>query len=325
MSALDLKDRQLLYELDLNARQSFNELAKKLRLNKNTVQYRISRLQKLGIIRNFYTLIDTAKLGYLIFRVFLRFQNLAHEREMEIIEYLKSDSRVGWMVSVEGNWDLNFMIWVKTHYEFDEFWREFKFKFEESIVHKWISLFVRLHFYTRPFLANTKNDRQKAIVLYDKVKIPISLDEKDIIILRTLAEDCRTPVVDIAKKASMTVNTAKHRIKRLWNCDIIKSFKAVIDLEKLGYKYYKLHFELKSLTPEDWRSIKTYVQLHPNIWDLNELVNGADLELDLHVKTDAEMRTFISELRARFQNNIRNYEILHYYKEHKLVFFPVTE
>ena len=53
MADLDLKDRKILYELDFNARQTDSEIAKKVKLSREVVNYRISRLQKNGIIRNF--------------------------------------------------------------------------------------------------------------------------------------------------------------------------------------------------------------------------------------------------------------------------------
>ena len=55
---LDLKDRKILYELDSNARQSNSEIAKKVGLNKNTVNYKINRMTEEGIIAGYYTVID---------------------------------------------------------------------------------------------------------------------------------------------------------------------------------------------------------------------------------------------------------------------------
>jgi len=51
MVNIDLKDRKILYELDLNARQSLNEIGKKVGLNKDSVAYRIKRMEDEGIIK----------------------------------------------------------------------------------------------------------------------------------------------------------------------------------------------------------------------------------------------------------------------------------
>ena len=47
---LDLKDRKILYELDSNSRQPLSQIAKKVGLSKEVVNYRIRRLEDQKII-----------------------------------------------------------------------------------------------------------------------------------------------------------------------------------------------------------------------------------------------------------------------------------
>ena len=75
MYKLDLKDRKILYELDLNCRQSNTQIGKKVGLKKDVVSYRINNMEKEGIIKDYWTVIDTFKLGYNVFRVYLIFQD----------------------------------------------------------------------------------------------------------------------------------------------------------------------------------------------------------------------------------------------------------
>jgi Lrp/AsnC family leucine-responsive transcriptional regulator len=58
MIKLDLKDRKILYELDLDARQPLTRIGKKVGLSKDVVSYRMKKLQDEGIIKNYYTVID---------------------------------------------------------------------------------------------------------------------------------------------------------------------------------------------------------------------------------------------------------------------------
>ena len=71
MDKVDLKDRKILYELDLDARQSLTQIGKKVGLKKDVVSYRINRLQEEGVIQNYWTAIDTFKLGYNVFRIYI--------------------------------------------------------------------------------------------------------------------------------------------------------------------------------------------------------------------------------------------------------------
>ncbi len=43
---LDLLDKKILYELDINARQTSTQLSKKLKRSRNVIEYRINRLKE---------------------------------------------------------------------------------------------------------------------------------------------------------------------------------------------------------------------------------------------------------------------------------------
>ena len=89
---LDQKDRQLLFELDLNSRQSLPQLARKLRLSKQVIDYRIKRLFQNKIINYFYTIISSTNLGYTQYKIYLKFQNLTPKKEEEYLQ--KKQQRV---------------------------------------------------------------------------------------------------------------------------------------------------------------------------------------------------------------------------------------
>ena len=56
MIDIDKKDRKILYQLDLDSRQTVTQIGRKVNLKKDVVSYRIKKLIKKGIIKNFYTL-----------------------------------------------------------------------------------------------------------------------------------------------------------------------------------------------------------------------------------------------------------------------------
>ncbi|MFB0543344.1 MAG: Lrp/AsnC family transcriptional regulator [Candidatus Bathyarchaeia archaeon] len=61
----------------------------------------------------------------------------------------------------------------------------------------------------------------------------MSLDEKDIEILRLLQEDCKRPVREISRKIGSPITTVYARMKRLEDSGIIKGYKAVLNPEEL--------------------------------------------------------------------------------------------
>ena len=90
MVNLDLKDRKILYQLDLNCRQSNTQIGRQVGLSKEVVNYRIKRMQDLGVINNFWTAINSLKLGYYAFRIYINFLDVDPDKKNEIIQYFKN-------------------------------------------------------------------------------------------------------------------------------------------------------------------------------------------------------------------------------------------
>ena len=65
-------DKKILYHLDIDARINYSELAKKVKTTKQVVRYRIQRLEKLEVIKNYYAIIDYSKLGLTKYRINLK-------------------------------------------------------------------------------------------------------------------------------------------------------------------------------------------------------------------------------------------------------------
>ena len=117
---LDLKDRKILFELDKNSRQSNSEIAKRVGLNKNTVNYKINRMTQEGVIKGYYSVIDSSKLGYFSIKIYLKFFNTNQEDEKKMIEWLNSQKIVGVLAKIGAIYDLAVMCWIKNIYEFQD-------------------------------------------------------------------------------------------------------------------------------------------------------------------------------------------------------------
>jgi DNA-binding Lrp family transcriptional regulator len=97
---LDNKDKKILYQLDLNARQSFREIGKKTRLSKEVVNYRIHNMENEGVINGYYCVINMSRLGYMCNRIFIKFRNLNPKKEKEIIDFYCNHKKYWWVVSM---------------------------------------------------------------------------------------------------------------------------------------------------------------------------------------------------------------------------------
>lgn len=64
MTKIDELDLKILKELQGNARQSYREIAAKLKVAEGTVYNRVGKLNEMGVIKRFLVDIDYSKIGY---------------------------------------------------------------------------------------------------------------------------------------------------------------------------------------------------------------------------------------------------------------------
>ncbi len=321
MIKLDRKNRKILYELDVDSRQPFKNIAKKVGLSKDAVIYRINKLQEAEIIKGFHTVIDNGKLGLIPFRLYLELQNTTPELEKEMIDFFKKQNEVIWLMSIDGEYSMGLATYVKSIKEMNLFWKRLLRKYRNYIARRWLTIYTRVAYYPRAFFIGKKQNLDEYICFTEPDEVNVTRLETDI--LKLLAQDARLPVIEIARKLLITPKTAAKKIRELEKKKIIVGYRTLFDLEKLGYQYFKVHISLKDLDEKKEKQIKSYLKQHPNIVYDNEILGGFDLEIEIQVPTLNDLRTILDEMKGLFSGIIKNYTYMLFYKEHKYVFFPL--
>lgn len=321
MLKLDLKDRKLLYELDTESRQSAHQIAKKIGLSKDAVIYRINKLQEAGVIKQFHTIINVGKLGFISFRLYLKLQNTTPEKEEEIIEYLKSQKIIAWLVSIDGEYDLGMWILVKSIKNMNLFWKELLHKYVNFISNKKLTIFTKVSYFPRAYFLDKKFNNEEYIFITEPE--PEKLDQIELKLLSLIAPNARISILELARQLKITPKTVSVRIKSLEKRKIIVGYRTLFDLEKLGYLYFKLNLKLHNLNLEKENKLRTFIKQHPNIIYDNEVLGGDDFEIEIQVPTVADFRKILENIKEQFSGIIKEYDYLLFYKEHKFVFFPI--
>jgi DNA-binding Lrp family transcriptional regulator len=320
---LDLKSRKLLYELDTDARQSYNKLAKKVGLSKNAVIYRIKKLRKAGIIKLFHTVVDTGKLGYIGFRLYLRLRNTTPEKEQEIINFMKSKEIVAWLVSIDGEYNLGSLILAKSVREMNELWKELLEKYVNYIDKRLLTIMTKVRYFSRAYITGLKTNTYEINFATEPERA--KLDRTDFEILRMMAPDARIKTVDIASKLKLSPRTVTGRIRQLEKNKIITAYKVMFDIEKLGYQYFKILFRLHNVTREKENKLRGYIKSHPNIIYDDRVLGGDDIEIEVQVRNSAELRKIVDEIKSLFSDIIKDYKTMEFYREHKFLLLPAKD
>ena len=311
---LDKTDLKLLSELDRNSRAPITRIAKKLRINQATLNFRLNRLIKENIILSFYPSIDWSKLGYMIFRVYLKFQNTSPIKEKEILDDLTKTKICTIVAELEAFYDILFMLTVKHNKEFYSFWNKFKEKYKQFISEENISVMTKVEHFKRNYLLNT-NYREIEIVGNSE---EIKTDEEDKKILSLLAKNCRISSLEISKSADIPARTVIYKIRQLEKKGIIQGYRVNINLEKINYNYYKINFILSD--NKRLQELNSFCRHHPNIIYIDYSISKWDFEIDLEIENN-KLKDFIRKLKEKFPI-FKDIEIISFTKYHKIETIP---
>jgi Lrp/AsnC family transcriptional regulator for asnA, asnC and gidA len=321
MTSIDIKDRKILYELDLDCRQSNTQIGKKVGLKKDVVSYRIKRMQDEGIIRGFWTAINTFNLGYSVFRIYIALQNASADKKNEIIQYFMDYKNTWAMISSKGEIDLSVILWVNDNNEFYQFWGKTLDLFEEFFAKKIISLYIKTIDYKKTYLLSeqTKSDDREHYRIVSTTK-KVEIDKLDYQLLNELATNARCPFIDFATKFHCSSPSIAYRIHSLIKKDIIKAFRVNIDYPKIGLQHHKVDIYLKEHKKRD--AIVDFMKTKSYLQCLNVAIGWADIEPEFVIKDISEIDEIINEINSKFPNSVRKHSFWIAEKVHRERWLP---
>jgi len=302
---LDLIDKRILAELDKNCRIPNSILGKKIRRSRETVKYRIQQLQARGIITGFITSINPNKLGYYMFKVYLKLENIPEERE-KFFEELKQNKDIYWLGISAGAFDCVFAILCKSITEYFLKINSLLSKWRHLIISKVLGLMVDTRQYNKKFFTNEEGQ----YVIFGGDVIDNKIDDLDYKILSTLANDARIPIVRLARKVNSTPEVVRARIKKLEEKGVILNYRIAVDFNKLGLEFHKVFIYFRTLSKKDLEALFEWTRVHPNaVYHITSIAPW-DAELEFVVNNYQQLNSVIDDLRKEFPHVIRNYEHL---------------
>lgn len=318
---IDLKDKKILSMLSEKARMPLNAIAKKVRLSRDAVDYRIKRLVREGVIILFFPIINLEKMGYETFHIFFLVDEMDKKQQEELLLFLKNHPNVKNIIEYSDRWDYEIVIVARNLREFDEIVSDITSRFPQLIFEKekmqvikgYTSIHLPLRFY-----------EQSGYKMEDEniIEKDIKLDELDMKILQALCENCRTPSVKIAEKVDLTADAVNYRIKKMLEGNVIRKFTILINLSALNYHWYTFSLSMKTFTKEYDNKFKQFVRTHPYILRAVKTLGVWDFLLYVVADSPKHFHSTVKEIKVYFADIIRNHQTLLAYMEHMYVPLP---
>lgn len=320
---IDLLDKKLLYELDLNSRKPLNQIARKLRISRTVAAYRFKRLQEEGIIKGTFTQINNFALGYYSYRMFLKLGNFTEEQEKSLVNTLINEKRLLWLSRVLGKWDIDLIYMTTNMFEFDEFQRKLLLGFNGIIEEYETALLTKINDYPKDYLISRK--RSEIPIRKTITHSTFSPDKIHERILYLVSEDATINIVTLAKNAGISFNTAKKKMQELIKSKVILQFRLLLDTNKLGYQYYKLHLTLRHYNESDLNALTAYLESKNFMIITDHYLGGEHFEIELHLQSEQEYIRFIQELMRQYGRIIKDHYVIKFYDELIYRYLPAKE
>jgi|GEM_PF-2494283 len=315
---LQEKDRKILHELDIDARQSYADIGRKVGLTIPAVKSRIEHLKEKGILAGFLTVINTEKIGYTFFNTYLKTNFNSWDEEQDFINYLKDHPNIGWFASFSGVWSMKAGIMARDRQHFNVISRDIFTRLGKNLLDRTSTQPLAAYVCKHKFLDDSK--------IMDggfyHITTPVELDRQDLKILSLVDEDPRISLLDISKRTGIAHTVVQYRLKRLVQSGVIQEFRPIIDLQKLGYQWYHVQFRCQNVCEADKKRFISYLKVHPKVFYIIGLIGACNLVAEFLTDGGDDFQNIIKELKQEFPDMIHSYEPLLITKEHKHSYFP---
>jgi DNA-binding Lrp family transcriptional regulator len=306
---LNLRDREILFELSLNGRVSLTGLADRVDLSKQVVSYRIKQMEEKKIIKRYYAITNVYRLGKAHYRVFIKYRNMSPEIEKELRDYLIRDPRIAWVLYLDGDFDVFFVVWADNIIRFEAVYDGIIGKFGKYFQEKYFSIATRIEYLPYHFLVERKSRISESFIFGDGFTC-CELDDLEKDILTLLNHNGRMYATAMAQELAVSPTVIKRKIQGLTDNRIVIGFNVKIDHNLLGYTYQKVLLKLNNTSRPELDRLSSYLKKKRSVIYLLKTIGTYDFEFELMTRSNEEFYNLIKELRMDFAHNIKDHSIV---------------
>lgn len=293
---LDKKEQRILYALEKNGRATVSELAKTAGISKQLASYKLKHLEKERIILGYHAIIDTARLGYTSYRVYVKLKNCTYKERTRALKEISMIPEITHCVTLDHVWDGGLLIMVKNSRKFHEAWRTLM-RFRNIIAEYDLCIYEPIWYFTRSFLDPDNKEEQEIRKIGEHNEVPH--DQLDLDILKKIAPNVRRSLSKVAQEIGKPLQTIINRLREMERNGIIQGYRPVLNWQALGYEYRTAKMKLKSY--DRINEMEQYATQIPFIFQIDKTAGNYDFELELYTRNLEHFKEIIDDFTTHFQ------------------------
>jgi Lrp/AsnC family transcriptional regulator len=319
--SIDHTDREILAALDFGARQGLAPITEKVCISPQLLDYRLKSLRKRGILVGFRPVIDSFRLGFQYYRLFVRLSDTSPKRVAKIALFAKKTRQVLWCYQMNGRYNLVLSFWARSVREFEGLTLDFLTQHGDAIADYNQDQIYRLRHFSIDRLLGKRSSSMVDIEESDEV---FAIDELDQSILRALTTDSRQAYSAIAHSCGTSDKVVAYRVERLEERKIIRGYRPILNWPLLGRHHWKVFIRLNLNRRGIVEKALNYIYKSPEVFCTLHGV-GFPGEIDIEVVLDSYngLFAYIDRLQQSLPGCVKSYEHLEFTAVHKVDYLPL--
>lgn len=299
--------KRVLHAWDLDARQSFAALGRKVGISADSARRIIHDYEADGTIAGYITVVDIGRLGYMGFGVYARLDTADPKKQQRLLAYLRSRVEIYWIAHLGGRYDLLFAIQSPSLPHFAEVLSEIQRRFS-FVTNVQFAIRTRATQFQRSYLSEKSLTRANGGFEFSEHRETITARERRV--LELLIESPRLPIVELARRTKITRITAQAILKRLEERRIIQRFSALVDCKKLGRESHLVQVTLKRFDQATRAAIRRFVTQESAIIFSIETIGPWQSEFHCEVPSQQELQDLLRRFRSQFADVVSGLEVI---------------
>ncbi len=308
---LDRLDRRILHTLDVSPLSTLSQVAKRLRIGSDLVEYRMKRFIAQGVICRFTPFVNPAALGFGIYKTYIRHRFPKQELKV-LLKRLDQHERLHWLIEGYGRWDLLFSLNARSFGEYQRLYDQLIGELGQYILDQGVYPIVGIDRFPKNYLLGQGSGGSYWSSDED---VPL-VDDFERRFLSALSEDARSSDVNLAKVLKTTPAVVSYRREKLENSRAIVGYRMQLDYSRLGMVVVKVFLELKSYNPKVRAEIRDFCRDEPTVTCFVQQLGNYPIELELEVEGYEQFAALLDKILDRFSDSIARADHMVITKDH---------
>jgi DNA-binding Lrp family transcriptional regulator len=298
---LSEKERVFLVHSGASADLSMKDLAARTGMREHSVRRIQDLLLSRGLIVPVY-FVDMYRLGYTDLGIFFSRGSETSTARKRLEEALIRYPAVTWLAKMGGAYQYALGINVHAIHEVQSLFELLRPTEEGAYFTKTVRIGIEWLSFSPNFLLRDIRIRH-TVELTTKLPI-VAVDEVDLKVLQTIADNTGVSIAQMARIVKIPVNTFAYRFERLKERGIIKGMGYVLATEKLGILNYRVLIVDRGLGSSQRDSFLGFLKRYPNVGALKQCTGSWDFELRFESEDSSEIDRFSQEIYDNFGSGI---------------------